>query len=84
MHPVDKRGESLLRQLVKWDLLVLNGRTERDSRGSETFVWGEEQRQSVLDLAIAPKNLSTDMEVSQVWDTTQMQHREIFLWAHLG
>ena len=44
MHPVDKRGESLLSQLVKWDLLVLNGRTERDSRGSETFVWGDEQR----------------------------------------
>ena len=84
MHPVDKRGESLLRQLVKWDLLVLNGRTERDSRGSETFVWGEEQRRSVLDLAIAPKNLSADMEVSQVWDTTQMQHRAIFVWAHLG
>ena len=84
MHPVDKRGESLLRQLAKWDLLVLNGRTERDSRGSETFVWGEEQRRSVLDLAIAPKNLSADMEVSQVWDTTQMQHRAIFVWAHLG
>ena len=43
---------------------MLNGRTERDSRGSETFVWGEEQRRSVLDLAIAPKNLSTYMEVS--------------------
>ena len=37
-----------------------------------------------LDLAIAPKNLSADMEVSQVWDTTQMQHRAIFVWAHLG
>ena len=63
---------------------MLNGRTERDSRGSETFVLGEEQRQSVLDLAITPKNLSTDMEVSQVWDTTQMQHRAFFIWAHLG
>ena len=70
--------------MVKWDLLVLNGRTECDSRGSETFVWGEEQWRSVLDLAIAPKNLSADMEVSQVWDTTQMQHRAIFVWAHLG
>ena len=84
MHPVDKCGESLLRQLVKWDLLVLNGRTEHNSRGSETFVWGVEQRQSALDLAIAPKNLSADIEVSQVWDTTQMQHRAIFVWAHLG
>ena len=52
MHPVDKRGESLLSQLVKWDLLVLNGRTKRDSKGSETFVLGEEHRRSVLDLAI--------------------------------
>ena len=38
----------------------------------------------MLDLAITPKNLSADMEVSQVWDTTQMQHRAIFVWAHLG
>ena len=45
----------------------------------KTFVWGEEQRRSELDLPIAPKNLSADMEVSQVWDTTQMQHRAIFV-----
>ena len=56
---------------------------ERDNRGSETFVWVEEQWRSVLDLAIAPKNLSANMEVSQVWDTTQMQHREIFVCAYL-
>ena len=62
---------------------MLNGRTEHDSRGSETFVWGEEQRQSMMDLAIAPRNLSTAMEVSQVWDTTQMQHLAVFVWAYL-
>ena len=49
---------------------MLNGRTECDSRVSETFIWGEEQWHSVLDLAIAPKNLIADIEVSQVWDTT--------------
>ena len=65
-------------------MLVLNGRIERDIRGSETIVWGEEQRRSVLDLVIAPKNLSADMEVSKVWDTTQMQHRAIFVWIYLG
>ena len=79
MHPADKRGESLLRQLVKWDLLVLNGRTKRDSR-DKTFLGGEEQWRSVLDLAITPKSLSVYMEFSQVWDTTQMQHRAVFVW----
>ena len=49
---------------------MLNGKIERDIRGSETLVWGGEQQQFVLDLAIAPKNLSADMQVSQVWDTT--------------
>ena len=38
----------------------------------------------MLDLTIAPKNLSADMEVSQVWDATQMQHRAIFVWAYPG
>ena len=65
MHPVDKFGESLLRQLTKWDLIVLNGRTERDSRGESTFFWDEEQWRSVLDLAITPKNMCADIEVSR-------------------
>ena len=70
MHLVDKCGESLLHQLTKWAFLVLNGRTECDSRGESTFVWDEGQQRSVLDLAIAPKNLSADIEVSQVWDAS--------------
>ena len=40
--------------------------------GESTFVWDEGQWSSVLDLAIVPKNLSADMEVSKVWDTSQM------------
>ena len=56
---------------------MLNDRTEHYIRGSETFYWCEEQQQSMLDLAIASKKLRSDMEVSQVWENTQMQHREI-------
>ena len=44
----------------------------------------EGQQRSMLDLAITPKILSVDIEVSQVWDTSQMQHSAIFIWAHLG
>ena len=61
-----------------------NGRTEYNTRGSELFVSGEEQQQSVLDLAIAPKDFSMDIGVSLVWDATQMQHWAIFVWEHLG
>ena len=58
---------------------MLNDKTKCDSKGNSTFLWGEEQLQLVLNLAIAPKYLSADIEVSQVWDTTQMQHRAIFI-----
>ena len=72
MHLVEKHGEYLLRQLINWVLLVLNGRTKLDIRGESTFVWDVEQWRSALGLAITPKNLIADMEVDQVWDASQI------------
>ena len=70
MQLVDKHGKFLLCQLTKWAFLVLNARSECDSMGESNFVWDEGQQRSVLDLVIAPKDLSADIEVSQVWDAS--------------
>ena len=47
-------------------------------------MWGGGQRRSVLDLASPPKKSSAEIEVIQVWATSQMQHLAIFVWTLLG
>ena len=56
------RGSSLLRQVASWDLVVLNGRSERDAVGEVTLVY-RTQPYSVLDLGIVPAGVSADLEV---------------------
>ena len=84
MHKVDLRGEAIFRKLKRENLIVLNGWSTRDGIGQQAFVWDKGQWGSVLDLAIVPKTLSTDMRVEKIWDFTQMQHHAIFIWAHVA
>ena len=64
------------------NLLVLNGRAERDRVGAATCVWRGDER-SVLDLAVVPADVSADLQVTRPWEGA-MVHRAITVWVQLG
>ena len=84
----DARGKSMLRQLANWDMMVLNGRTERDVIGRSTFKWNSRDgggiKGSVLDYAIVSNKMSADFGVFDVWDSTVMNHSATIAWVHVS
>ena len=48
----------------------MNRQIERNFRWNPTFVWAEGLRKSILDLTITHRNITADLEVSQVRDFT--------------
>ena len=61
---------------------MLNGRSERDSRGAITMVWQGTEK-SVLDLVLVPSAVSADLQVLRPW-AGPMVHRAVVTWVHVS